>query len=435
MKYQELGELGKGGMAVVYTARLNKSSPIVALKRPLPWPTCDERLRREIDVLTTLDHPHVMPVLDHGIDDEGKPWYVMPRGRGSLGALWEAGELGDDAEAVCVDVLEEVCAGLGAMHDAHYLHRDVTPRNVIALYDDDLSRGYRWVMADCGLVRRPLGETTAGLTGSASNLGSPGYIAPEGFGNPHDLTEAADVYSLGRVLAWLLTGEKPTLSRPLLPLGPWRPVVRAFTREDPLQRPQSMADALTKALDLLAGLPVSEKADFRAQLREHGGNLRPDNPLWGVAHDHLDDYNFMIDDLIAIEPEAAKKLATANPASAATIAERLGRCVSDVDRFGSRQWDSLNAHLGWIKAVLEGLAEVARYELFEDVALVYCEAVAAWDRYRHNDVLRPWMSRLSGPTGNAMAKAIHQAGVTDYFKTLMERRQFNSPELAALLGD
>jgi len=422
-------------MAVVYAAKKVGGDAVIALKRPMPWPNCDERLMREIDVLRQLDHPHVMPILDHGLDEDGRPWYAMPRARGSLQDLWESGALGNDAQAVCTDVLDEVCSGLGAMHEAGFLHRDVTYRNVLALHDADVPRGYRWVIADCGLVRRPLGETTHGLTGSATSLGTLGFIAPEGFGNPHDLTAAADVYGLGRILAWLLTGEKPELTKQLLPTGAWRAVVRAFTRDDPLDRPQSTSAARSKAHELLAGVPISEKADFRNQIREHGGNLRPDNRLWTVVRDHLDDYNFMVDDLVTIEPGAARRLATTHPETAALIGERLAAHLCNESEYGSRQWDALVAHLGWIKAVLEGLDEADRSDLFEDVALVYCRAVRTWDRYRHSDVLRPWLSRLTGQCGDAMATAIHQSGETAYFRAVMEGRPLANPAMRALLQD
>lgn len=121
----------------------------------------------------------------------------------------------------------------------------VTPNNVLGFPDQERGSGVRWVIADCGLARRPLGETTEGLTGSVSRLGTDGYMAPESFGDPHSVTESADVYSLGRILAFLLTGRRPTVTTPLLPDdGPWRPVVRRFTRPDPAERPRTADEAL-----------------------------------------------------------------------------------------------------------------------------------------------------------------------------------------------
>jgi serine/threonine protein kinase len=429
--YDETSDvLGRGGGAIVYRARSMDGSEYVALKRPLPFDLCDERLEREIDVLAKMSHDHVMPVLDHGVDDEGHSWYAMPVARGSLKKLWLSGQLGDDVDAVCAEVLEHVCLGLGAMHDAGYLHRDVNPNNILALDDPREPRAYRWVIADCGLVRRPLGETTHGLTGSVSRLGTDGYIAPEGFGQPHAVTEAADVYSLGRVLGWLTTGEEPVLTQPLLPDGTWRPVIRNFTFDAPLRRPQTMSEALTRAQELRADLPTSEKAKFRTDLREKGSGLKTDNSLWDVVLENLDDHAFMIDDVVDISDSSVRRFAAARPEDAARLGERMALHLVQGD-WGHRNFDSANENLDWVHSVLEGLVDAKRYDLLEDVGAVYCEAVSNWNRFRHNDVLTRWLTELRGRAGDAIARAIHQSGETDYFRRITERQTFAS---AALVG-
>lgn len=423
-------------MAVVYAATHPDRPDLVVLKRPLPFLNAPERLRREIEALSAVDHSQVMPVIDHGVDEEGQPWYVMPLALGSLRSLWEAGRLGSDAEAVCTEVLEDVCAGLGAMHEAGYVHRDVTPNNVLGFPDPDRPSGVRWVIADCGLARRPLGETTEGLTGSVSRLGTDGYMAPESFGDPHSVTEAADIYSLGRILAALLTGRRPTVITPLLPDdGPWRPVVRLFTRPDPQDRPQTAAEALGRARELLASLPVSDKVTFRVRIAELSGELAPDDQLWGVVEDHRQDADFMIDDLTRVRSSAAKKLAVARPDVAASLAEQLARQVTAAasGSWSNRDFDSFNIPLDWIKAVLEGLLEAGRLDLFGDIAPAYCEAVQAWDRYPHNGRLMPWLSGLRAPAAASMARAIRHSGSTGYFQKITDGRRINDPTLAAVL--
>lgn len=432
-RYDETNDiLGRGGGAIVYRARPIDDSEYVALKRPLPFDHCDERLEREIDVLAKMSHTHLMPVLDHGVDEEGHPWYAMPLARGSLKDLWLSRGLRDDVDALCAEVVEHVCLGLEAMHDAGYLHRDVNPNNILALDDPLETRGYRWVVADCGLVRRPLGETTHALTGSVSRLGTDGYIAPEGFGRPHAVTEAADVYSLGRVLGWLTTGEDPVLTQPLLPDGPWRPVVRNFTFDAPLRRPQTMSDALTKSYELRADLPTSEKAKFRTDLREKGFALRTDNPLWDVALENLDDHSFMIDDVVDIKNRSVRRFAAARPEEGARLGERMALHLNQGD-WGRRNFDSANQNLDWVHSILEGLVDAQRYDLLEDVGAVYCEAVSRWTRFPHNDVLARWLPELNGRAGDAMARAIHQSGETDYFRRITERHSFASAALDGLL--
>lgn len=431
--YVELEEVGKGGMAYVYRARRRGDSHDVASKRPMPFENCNERLAREISVLSTIDHPNVMPILEHGIDGDGNSWYTMPMARGSLSTLHEAGRLTADLDALCRRVLDEASAGLGAMHDAGYIHRDVTPGNILALEDEDAQDGVRWVIGDCGLVRRPLGETTLSLTGSASVLGTLGFIAPEALGDPHGVTAAADVYSLGRILAWLLTGKRPVLTEALQPRGDWRPVVRLFTQNDPAMRPQSMQAAHDRAHELLADLPLSDQGEFRTMIAKNGGRLKPGNSLWQVLLDNIDDYDFMIDDVVKIEDSATAAWTTAHAEQAAVVAERMARHLTEGD-LGRRNFDRVNNNLDWILTVIRTMADLGREDLVEDVFVAYCAAVAAWDRYSHNARLRRWLSKAAGPVGRAIARAIRDAGELDYFRKEFGREDFRSPELSGLLG-
>lgn len=431
---EEHDVLGRGGQAIVYRAMPKGDSVPVALKRPLPFPQCDERLQREVDVLAKLSHRHVVPVYDYGVDEEGHSWYTMPLARGSLKKLWGSGQLGNDLDGVCMDVLEHICLGLGAMHDAGYLHRDVNPNNILALDDSSNPKGYRWVVADCGLVRRPLGETTHALTGSVSRLGTDGYIAPEAYGGPHEVTEAADVYSLGRVLGWLTTGEDPVRTLPLLPDGPWRPVVRVFTYDDRIRRPQSMAEALSRSHKLRTELPTSDKAKFRIDLRDKEGVLGPADPRWDVALENLEDYAFIVDDVAAVEGRSVRKFAAIRPEEAARMGERMARHLVRGD-WGRRDFDAANRNLDWILSVLKGLDDAGRHELMEDVGVTYCQAVSTWNRYRHNAKLTPWLCSLRGLGGDAVARAVHESGELDFFRRLGEDQRFVNAALSALLGD
>lgn len=109
--YREIEEIGRGGTAAVYKAEHTATKVEVALKRPMPWDGCNDRLRREADSLASIDHPHVIPVLDTGTDNARQHWYTMPIAVGSLGKLWATGFLGSDPEALCRVMLDEVCSG------------------------------------------------------------------------------------------------------------------------------------------------------------------------------------------------------------------------------------------------------------------------------------------------------------------------------------
>jgi serine/threonine protein kinase len=89
--YTILSEIGRGGFAVVSLAEPASSGEKVALKRPLPVSSADDRMRREIDVQRRLAGPHVMPILDL---DQDAPWFTMPVAEGNLYQLCIAVDLG-----------------------------------------------------------------------------------------------------------------------------------------------------------------------------------------------------------------------------------------------------------------------------------------------------------------------------------------------------
>ena len=432
--YDETVELGRGGMAVVYEATSRSTGAVVALKRPLPYPDAAERLRREISVLTAVHHPSLIVVEDHGVDDDGEPWYVMPLAVGSLSTLLESDALGGDMEEVASRVLEDVSGALAAMHAAGFVHRDLTPSNVLAFKDESREGGLRWVLSDCGLVRRPLGETTAALTGSAAQLGTMGYMAPESFGAPHEVTDAADIYSLGRVLARVITGKRPTVITDLLPeSGPWRQVIRRLTRYEASQRPQSVEAALLMARTLLAALPTSEKATFRTRISEGNGELAPEDELWQVALDNLDDFDFVIDDVVDIAPPSVKAATEVRAESVGLIAERMARHLVDGE-WGSRGFNRANANLDWILGVLKALLAADQFDVVADIAPAYFGAVKAWNRFAHDDKVSDWLVSLEGPAAEVVTRAVNQSSALEYLRELLKGRRPKDASLAALFG-
>jgi len=422
--YIEGGQIGRGGMSTVNRASPKTGGADIALKRPIIWPDShsNERLRREISVLNELSHPNVIPLLDHGVDQDGMSWYTMPIAEGSLKDIWESGTAGMSAEDVCLSILQQIAAGIGHMHEAGFIHRDVKPANILSLGSNN------WVIADCGLVRRPVGETTAGYTGSATVMGTLGFIAPEAHGDPHGVTPAADIYSLGRVIAWLLTGQTPVMTDPLLPRigSPWRPVVRELTHKNPAQRPQSMDAALARARELLQAGEVSDVDAFRAAVRDRGSALLPTNPLWGTVIDNAENYDFMIDDVATIKSASVVNWATANHSDAASLAEQMIEHLQSGDLNGRSVEDVVPA-LSWIQDVLTALDTVGDLDSFEDAALGYVSAVRFWDRYAHNAHIRSWLPGLSTKAGDVLAGAIRQAGEIDYFT-----REFNQTRVASV---
>lgn len=146
-----------------------------------------DRMRREIDVLSRLDHPNVIRIVEA---DRGARWYAMPLARYALRDFHDRSPA--DWESFH-GVLHQVCAALRYLEDRGLVHRDVSPGNVLYLGDD------RWVLSDFGLVKRP---RSSSLTRTGMRFGTPHFSAPEVHHDPRTATGAADVYSIGALASW-----------------------------------------------------------------------------------------------------------------------------------------------------------------------------------------------------------------------------------------
>ncbi|MFI6371565.1 serine/threonine-protein kinase [Streptomyces sp. NPDC050546] len=198
--YRLLGRLGSGGMGRVYLGR-SAGGRTVAVKIVHPHFALDEefraRFRREVQAARRVGGAWTAPVLD--ADPEARvPWVATGYAAGpSLSAaVADFGPLPAHTVRVLGAGLAEA---LAAVHELGLVHRDVKPSNVLLTLDGPL-------LIDFGIARATDG--TASLTSTGVSIGSPGYMSPEqilGKG----VTGAADVFSLGAVLAYAATGEPP----------------------------------------------------------------------------------------------------------------------------------------------------------------------------------------------------------------------------------
>ncbi|WP_425247761.1 serine/threonine-protein kinase [Streptomyces sp. NEAU-NA10] len=202
--YRLLGRLGSGGMGRVYLGR-SAGGRTVAVKIVHPHLALDEefraRFRREVEAARRVGGAWTAPVLD--ADPEAPvPWVATGYAAGPslASAVADGGPGGGALPAHTVRVLGAGLAeALATVHELGLVHRDVKPSNVLLTVDGPL-------LIDFGIARATDG--TASLTSTGVSVGSPGYMAPEqilGKG----VTGAADVFSLGAVLAFAATGEPP----------------------------------------------------------------------------------------------------------------------------------------------------------------------------------------------------------------------------------
>lgn len=200
--YELIEELGRGGMGVVYKARDTRLDREVALKMILGGQFASEeqilRFRHEAESVAQLDHPGIVPIYEIG-ESKGNHFFAMKFIEG--GALDEAQQLFKSNPRKAVELVIEIA---GAVHHAHQrgiLHRDIKPANILLDLD-----GHPHV-TDLGLAKQI--DDQEGMTKTGSVMGSPGFMSPEQARGQSDLTTAVDIYSLGAILYWLISGRAP----------------------------------------------------------------------------------------------------------------------------------------------------------------------------------------------------------------------------------
>ncbi len=201
--YEIKGELGRGGMGVVYRARQISLNRIVALKMLTGHygPEELDRFLAEAETAAGLHHTNIVQIYEVG-EIEGGPFFSME--------YIESGSLADQLKTGPIDEREAAQLLIGvarALHFAHrngVVHRDMKPANIL-LDPDDVPK-----VADFGIAKRLTANSR--LTQSGAVIGTPTYMAPEqARGTSRDVGAAADVYSLGAILYEALTGRPPFL--------------------------------------------------------------------------------------------------------------------------------------------------------------------------------------------------------------------------------
>jgi serine/threonine-protein kinase len=209
------GEIGRGGMGVVYNARDERLKRKVAVKVLPPELAFREEIRirflREAETAARLSHPHIVPIYGVGEGPEGLVYFVMAYVDGeSLGArLKRRGRLPPEEAR---RILMETADALGAGHALGIVHRDVKPDNILL----EGSRG-RTVLTDFGIAKALTSSTGPGtLTATGVAIGTPHYMSPEQAAGDREIDGRSDIYSLGVVGYQMLTGELP-FSAPTVP--------------------------------------------------------------------------------------------------------------------------------------------------------------------------------------------------------------------------
>jgi serine/threonine-protein kinase len=209
-------KLGEGGMGEVWLAehRLLKRPCVVKFIRPelATHPATAARFAREVQAVTGLTHFNTVRVYDYGRAADGSFYYVMEYLDGpTLEEL--VCEVGPLPPGRVVYLLRQLCGALAEAHAAGLVHRDLKPGNVIVA----TLGGQRDVakLLDFGLVQDLSGEANGQLTRAGTVLGTPAYMSPEQAAGELAVDARGDVYGLGAVAFFALTGRPPFLGKTL----------------------------------------------------------------------------------------------------------------------------------------------------------------------------------------------------------------------------
>ncbi|WP_051848725.1 protein kinase domain-containing protein [Streptomyces sp. NRRL WC-3725] len=385
-----------GGQADVFEATHKTLGTTVALKKlhsKYPAERQVARMRREIEIGQLLDgHPHAMPILDFGADHT---WFVMPWADATAAQRQEL--LREPAELrALVDALASV---LAAAHEHGWLHRDIKPSNI--LYFDG-----RWTLADWGIVRRPRGQTTkVGRTGLY--IGTEGFAAPELSGTPHEATASSDIYSIGRVIAWALTGKLPETNLPLLPPpGPWRTIVRAATHQDPQRRPQTVSDLLALIDREHAVVPEDPLPAAQTLLEAaSSGDSAAVDVLLTLVGDHPEDYELHVGVLARLDARQAGPALAREPAQAHSLLRALAEHVGGDDKH-MVQFGDAAAVVIWLHGICSYAADHRDWDLLEEAAHTMCTWDGAWDQWNAQDKITPWLRALTSEAASVIAAVL-----------------------------
>jgi serine/threonine protein kinase len=263
----ELGPLlGKGGMGTVYEARRRVDGALVAVKLLRPEvvvePFARDVFLREVAVTAQLRHPHLVSLLDHGIDGDTFYFVLEHCAGGSLAAAL----LRRDEPLplpTALRIAGQALEGLAEAHARGFVHRDIKPENML-LADERMSVAK---LADFGLAKSFEQAGLSGLTATGAVGGTLHFMPREQITNFRELRPAGDVWSMGATLYHMLTLSYP---RDFVPgTDPLQVILQGGTvpvlqREPGL--PPRLAEVIDRAVDDDLGRRYPSAAEFRDAL-------------------------------------------------------------------------------------------------------------------------------------------------------------------------
>ena len=264
-RYDVIKEVARGGNATLYGA-LDKDGRKVAIKvlhPELAVSVAADRFLREIRYASTLNHPHIAPLIDSGETDY-LLWFVMPFVAGeTLRQMLRRERMLPIGRSVrmATDVLE----ALGHAHAHGFAHRDIKPDNIVLSAEETGA-----VLVDFGIARAIASSGEDRVTRSGFVVGTEEYMSPEQAGGSPDIDGRTDIYSLGIVLFETLAGRPPFSAASAAAVLDMQqhanpPDLRKLRRDIP----RDLSDTVLKALSKARDARWQTAADMRQALLPH----------------------------------------------------------------------------------------------------------------------------------------------------------------------
>lgn len=296
-------KIAEGGMGVVYLAvheiLPTKKVVKVLLGEFANHPVIRARFEREATAAARLNHRYIIKIDNFGALPDGQLFLMMPFLDGkSLEAHIQQHHKLNIYDTT--HIIEQVFVGLQHLHDQGIVHRDLKPGNIFITREDD--NRYKVTLIDLGIARDVAVEATTFKTDTGISMGTPGYMAPEQYGDAGNATPAADIYAAGIILWEMLTGQRPwsapntnmlfhlqVSTIPVLPPGLDMPpellaLLRKMLAKDPTHRPVDAREAGVELASLVpaisphvpSGADILEKVapEFRQNASPYDGTLR-----------------------------------------------------------------------------------------------------------------------------------------------------------------
>ncbi|WP_420644386.1 serine/threonine protein kinase [Candidatus Leptofilum sp.] len=264
-RYKIIEEIARGGMAAVFLAedpmiRRKVAVKVLSAKMLATDPNFYDRFQQEAETIAALEHSAVIPIYDFG--HQGDLSYIVMRYMpgGTLEARLQNGALPLEETSY---IIERVGAALGEAHEKGILHRDIKPANIL------FNGRNEPFLSDFGTAKNL--QAAKGITGTGVMIGTVEYMSPEQIQGTKELDGRTDIYALGIVLFFMLTGELPfkgdsivsivmahlnnpipsvQAAIPTLP-SPWDELLQKALAKDPQDRYQTVDELVQAVKELI----------------------------------------------------------------------------------------------------------------------------------------------------------------------------------------